>query len=154
MKDYQKSITLSCSPGEVYTALTKQIPEWWSEDFSGSASEKDDEYDIAFGKTKKTFRIEEAIPNQRLSWLCLKAYIDLESLKKRDEWIGTKIIWTIEDNGESSILTINHQGLNPGIECYQACEPAWNYFMASLQAYLITGTGMPYRKNNMAAEPQ
>lgn len=150
MKDYQKSITLNCRPEEIYSALTQHIPAWWSDDFSGEAAKKDDQYNIAFGKTRKTFKIEEAVPDQRLSWLCTKAHIDLDSLKKKDEWVGTKIIWTIEPLGDHSSLTITHQGLNPGIECYDVCEPAWDYFMRSIQAYLTTGTGTPHLKSDAA----
>jgi hypothetical protein len=154
MKDYQKSITLNCTSAEIYTALTQHITDWWSDDFSGAASKKDDQYNIAFGETRKTFKIDEAVPNERLSWLCLEAYIDLDYLKKKDEWVGTKIIWTIETAGDTSFLTIIHQGLNKSIECYNACEPAWDYFMHSLQAYLLTGVGTPYRKGAATLEPK
>jgi hypothetical protein len=146
MKDYQKSITVNNTPAEVYTAITANITKWWSDDFSGAAAQKGDQYNIAFGKTQKTFRIGDMIPNQQVVWLCLKAYIDMEDLKKRDEWAGTRIIWTIKPSESGSTLTMLHEGLNENVECYHVCEPAWDYFIASIQSFLTTGSGRPYQK--------
>ena len=146
MKDYQKSITVNNTPAEVYTAITTQITDWWSDDFSGASAQRGDQCNIAFGKTKKTFGIAEVIPYQKVVWLCLKAHIDMEDLKKKDEWIGTRIIWTINPNESGSILTMQHEGLNENKECYNVCEPAWDYFMASIQSFLMTGKGTPYHK--------
>ena len=152
MKDYQTSITVHQIAEEIYSALTNHINAWWSNDFSGASAKKDDRYKIAFGTTRKTFKIEEAVPNQRVTWLCLEAYIDMESLKRKDEWVGTKIIWTIETAANNTTLTMLHQGLNKTIECYDACEPAWDYFMSSLKAFLTTGSGTPYRKAETTSE--
>lgn len=151
MKDYQKSITVNKPAGEVYVALTQHIPDWWSNEYSGAAAHKGDQYKIAFGETKKTFEIVEAIPNQRVTWLCLKAYIDMPTLTKRDEWVGTKLIWTITSEGKSTILTLHHEGLNKSIECYDICESGWDYFISSLEAYLTIGKGTPYLKAEVSA---
>lgn len=152
MNDYQKSITVSNTPAEVYQAITRHITDWWSDDLSGASAEKGDIYDIAFGNTKKTFEIAEAIPNQQVDWLCLKAYIDMDELEKKDEWVGTRIIWTITAEGNDTKLTMLHLGLNKSVACYDVCEPAWDYFMASIQAYLTTGVGTPYRKKVVKLE--
>jgi hypothetical protein len=146
MKDYQKSITVNNTTQEVYTALTQHIPDWWSDDFAGAAANKGDQYNIAFGETRKTFEIAEAIPGQQITWLCLKAYIDMDDLKKKDEWVGTRISWTIAATGNKTTLTMQHKGLNKGVECYDVCEPAWDYFMKSIELFLTTGQGTPYHK--------
>ncbi|OOQ60886.1 SRPBCC family protein [Mucilaginibacter pedocola] len=146
MKDYEKSITVSNSSEEVYAAITQHIPDWWGDDFEGASAEVGDTYNIAFGNTKKTFEIIEAVPNKKVTWLCLKAYIDMDGLETKDEWVGTRIIWMISSNAESTQLTMLHQGLNKSVECYNICEPAWDYFMASIEAYLTIGTGTPYKK--------
>jgi hypothetical protein len=146
MKDYKKSIIVNSSPAEVYTAITTQITHWWSDDFVGAAAQKGDQYDIAFGNTKKTFGIVEADPNHQVIWLCLKAYIDMEGLKKKDEWAGTRIIWTILPNENGTTIIMLHEGLHENVECYNICVPAWDYFMASIQSFLTTGNGTPYRK--------
>ncbi|MFI5138681.1 MAG: SRPBCC domain-containing protein [Sphingobacteriales bacterium] len=152
MNDYQKNITVSNSADEVYSAITEHIPDWWSDDFSGAAARKGDQFRIAFGETRKTFEIAEAVSSRQVVWLCLRAHIDMDTLKKKDEWIGTRLIWTITSDDRVTTLTMLHEGLNKGLECYDVCEPAWDYFIESLQAYLTTGTGTPYHKQEAGLE--
>jgi hypothetical protein len=60
------------------------------------------------------------------------------------EWIGTKMIFDIERTGlDSSRLHFKHVGLNPGCECYGACDNAWGYLMGSMKSFLETGKGTP-----------
>src|ERR1700741_3478369 len=111
MNDYKKSINVTNPVSEVYAALTEHIQDWWSDDFSGAAAQTGDQYTIAFGATRKTFEIVRAIPNQQVVWLCLKAYIDLASLKTKDEWVATRLIWTITGDGGTTTLNFLHEGL-------------------------------------------
>jgi hypothetical protein len=152
MNDYQKTIAVNSTAKAAYDAITLDITDWWSDDFSGAAAHQGDQYNIAFGKTQKTFEITEAIPEKQVVWLCLKAYIDMDSLEKKDEWAGTNIIWTIATGTTGITINMLHQGLNNAVECYNVCEPAWDYFMASLQSFLNTGMGTPYRKKEAKLE--
>jgi len=152
MNDYQKSIAVSNPAEEIYSAITEHIPEWWSDDFSGAAAKEGDQCIIAFGGTRKTFEITEAIPNERVVWLCQKAYIDMDALKKKDEWVGTCLIWAIAGDDQGTTLTMLHEGLNKSFECYGVCEPAWDYFIASLHAFLTTGSGTPFHKKEAKFE--
>jgi len=146
MTDYQKSITINKSANEVYAALTHQIADWWSNDLTGTTAVVGDEYDIAFGKTRKTFRIMEAVPHERVVWQCVKAYIDMASLKNKAEWVGTKLTWILSPANHGITLTFLHEGLNESFECYEVCEAGWDYFIGSLRAFLTTGKGTPYGK--------
>jgi len=144
--DYQKTITINKPAGEVYAAITKNIEAWWSNDFSGAAASTGDQYTITFGKTQKTFEIVEAVLNEKVIWLCTKAHINLATLTKKDEWVGTHLIWTLNSTGHGTKLNFLHQGLNKNFECYGVCEAGWDYFINSLYAYLTTGAGTPYLK--------
>ena len=146
MNDYQKSITASKPVAEVYAAITQHISDWWSNDLTGTAADAGDRFTIAFGKTRKTFDIIEAIPNKQVKWKCIKAYIDVISLENKAEWEGTTLIWTLSTAGQGTTLTFLHEGLNESLECFSVCEAGWNQFLASLQAYLIRGMGNPYLK--------
>jgi uncharacterized protein YndB with AHSA1/START domain len=150
MTDYQKSITVNKPANEVYAAITGHIASWWSDDLDGPTTRTGDEYAIAFGKTQKTFSIIEAVPNERVVWQCDKAYIDMASLTNKAEWVGTKMIWTISANGQDTTLIFLHEGLNQNFECYNVCEAGWDYFIGSLHAFLTTGSGTPYRKQQGA----
>jgi hypothetical protein len=60
------------------------------------------------------------------------------------EWIGTKLVFAIEQKGPSgSRLRFEHAGLNPGCDCYGACNSAWGYLMESIKDLLETGKGKP-----------
>jgi len=145
-KDYQKSITVNKPVGEVYTAITKHIADWWSNDLTGAAAQTGDSFSISFGETRKTFNIVEAKPDKMVVWKCVKAYIDMPSLKNKGEWVGTKVIWTLSKADEGTNLFILHEGLNQSFECYTVCESGWDEFLASLESYLVTGKGRPYLK--------
>jgi len=145
-KDYQKSITVNKPIGEVYAAITGHISDWWSNDLTGAAVRAGDSFAIAFGETRKTFEIMEAIPDKRVVWKCVKAYIDMSSLKNKAEWVGTRMIWTLSATDQGVTLAFLHEGLNQSFECYSVCEAGWDMFLASLQAYLTTGKGTPFLK--------
>lgn len=146
MTDYQKSFTLNKTVQEVFAAVTRYISEWWSNDLDGSAVRAGDSFDIAFGNTRKTFRIVVLIPDKYVEWTCIKAHIDMPSLKNKSEWVGTRLIWTVAAGKQGITLVFLHEGLNEGFECYRVCEDGWDYFLASLESYLKTGKGRPFLK--------
>jgi uncharacterized protein YndB with AHSA1/START domain len=146
MNDYQKTITVNKPVSEVYTAITEHISEWWSNDLTGSATNAGDSFIIAFGETRKTMVIEEAIPNKRVVWKCIKAHIAMPLLKNKAEWVDTKMIWTFVNADQATTLHFLHEGLNQSFECYDICEAGWDEFLSSLKTYLATGKGMPFLK--------
>jgi uncharacterized protein YndB with AHSA1/START domain len=148
MNAYQKNITVNKPVTEVYAAITEHISDWWSNDLTGAAAHTGDSFTIAFGKTRKTMNIVEAIPNKQVVWKCIKAYIDMASLKNKAEWVGTKMIWTLNATDQTTTLSFLHKGLNRHLECYSVCEDGWDQFLASLQAYLRTGKGKPFLKKS------
>src|SRR6478735_6854316 len=146
MTDYHKTITVNEPVEIVYGALTEHIADWWTTDVSGTSTHIGDVFKIAFGETRKTMEVTEASPNERIVWKCVKAYIDVPSLKNKAEWEGTRMIWTLTATHFGTNLNFLHEGLNPGVECYGVCEEGWDFFLASLKAFLATGTGSPYMK--------
>jgi uncharacterized protein YndB with AHSA1/START domain len=146
MNDYQKTISVNKPISEVYAALTEHIPEWWSNDFIGASAHAGDSFTIAFGKTIKTFDIVEAVPDDRIVWKCVKAHIDMASLKNKAEWVGTEIIWKLSVVENSTNVFFRHEGLNQYFECYEVCEAGWDQFLASFQACVTSGKGTPYIK--------
>ena len=144
MNDYQKSMTINKPVKEVYESITEHISDWWSEDLTGTSAHAGDSFAIAFGKTRKTFEIVEAIPGKVVIWKCVEAHIDMPSLKNKAEWVGTRMIWTLNAEDKATTLTFMHQGLNKNLECYDVCEAGWNEFLDSLLSYLKTGEGKPH----------
>jgi hypothetical protein len=143
--NYRISITPNASAEQVYNSITREIPEWWTEDFEGASGYIDEVFTVRFGSTYKTFKIEDAIPNERIVWLCLDALIDTPELENKTEWIGTRIVWDIIA-GENTELKVTHIGLTPDVECYKLCQQGWKDFVAgSLLGLLNNGKGSPYK---------
>ena len=70
--------------------------------------------------------------------------------KDKNEWIGTKIIFEISNQGDKTLLQFTHLGLVPEYECYQICYDAWSGFIKkSLYNLLTTGFGQPIPKVDM-----
>lgn len=142
-ENYKKSITVGNSSHDVFKCLTTGIKDWWSNGLSGRSEKPGDEYRIWFNDTKKRMQVTEIIPDKKVVWLCLEAYID-HDFPVRNEWEGTKMIWDIESNGSTTTLTLTHEGLTPDFYCYDVCSQGWNHFLDSLYQLLTTGIGKPH----------
>jgi hypothetical protein len=142
--NYQNRVTIQANQAAVLTALTKGIPNWWTEDFSGVASKVGDAFTVRFGSTFKVFEVTGLGPN-KVSWTCLDSFIDMPDLIQKDEWKDTRIHWTLTADGQQSQLEIVHEGLTPEVECFEICRQGWTSFVASLKRWLETGKGQPYK---------
>ncbi len=154
MDNYQQSFTLKATPAKVYAAIStlEGIQGWWTQDCTGSTHEGASLH-IRFGGTHKDLRIEQLEPNQSVRWLCTAAHINHESLTRKDEWVGTQMVFrlTPETNGYTRV-DFEHIGLVPSFECYDLCNNGWNYFLKSLHAYVEQGQGTPYEIGDTCAE--
>ena len=143
---YSTDLLISAKPESVYNAITKDIDKWWTE-LSNQALQVGDWLIVRFEKTTSwAMTVSEAFPNRSLVWKVAEANHDLEGISTKDEWKGTTINWTIEENGTGSKITFVHEGLVPTLECYEICEAGWGYFLGSLKSYLETGKGNPYKE--------
>ena len=143
--NYQNSLVTNAAQSEILAALTTQIPDWWTEDFSGSAKNDGDEFTVRFGNTFKTFVVTQLTPTG-VSWKCMDSYIDMPNLNKKDEWKGTTIQWLIDSDGQQNRLQLIHEGLTPEIECFDVCQQGWISFLASPKNWLDTKEGQPYKQ--------
>src|SRR5690606_9972908 len=132
---------------KTFKALTQQIDNWWTEDFKGSSDNLNDEFTVQFGTTFKTMKVMELIPNQRVVWLCIDTLIDLPELQNNTEWKGTKIVWELENEIETTKITLTHFGLTPQVKCYSICEQGWESFLNSLKQFVETNIDLPFKKN-------
>lgn len=147
VEDYIHEIEVNSTADRIYHALTQEIPLWWTELFEGSSSEAGNLFTIRFGdQIHKTMRVKELIHKTKIVWSVEDSLIALPELKNQTEWIGTTIVWEMEQKENSSVLMLTHIGLNPDIECYEICSNGWRQFLGSLTKFLETGEGTPYRK--------
>ncbi|WP_336959702.1 SRPBCC domain-containing protein [Chryseobacterium contaminans] len=147
MNDYTNTIEVKTTANKAYNALSHQISLWWSEMFEGSSAQTGDIFTIRFGADiYKTMRVKEATPDTKMIWYVEDSLIALPELKNQKEWIGTTIVWEIEQMGENTKIKVSHLGLHPDIECYDICSNGWVQFLGSLKLFLETGKGTPYRE--------
>jgi hypothetical protein len=86
------------------------------------------------------------VPNQEMVWRCEAQHHESAELKRKDEWVGTKVKFQIESRLPlSTVVHFEHVGLQPQLECYGICEQGWNRFLKhSLKRYAETGLGEPF----------
>jgi uncharacterized protein YndB with AHSA1/START domain len=134
-----KAVDIHATPDVVYRAVSTEngLRGWWCknvtlEDGPGGI------LTLRFpsGHVAR-IRLAKGKASSRVEW-------DVLGHNAMPEWIGTKLVFAIEQNGQkSSRLQFQHSGLDPGCECYGACNDAWGYLMGSLKALLENGKGTP-----------
>ena len=150
MNNYQHSFTVAATPAAVFAAVgtIEGLRAWWTRDCEGSTAVGGSIH-FRFGATYKDMRVERAEPGREVRWLCTRAHIDMDAFTRKDEWVGTEMVFRISDDGAGRArLDFEHIGLVPSFECFIVCQRGWQQFMGSLQQYLDTGTGQPYSTNN------
>ncbi len=146
MNHYQQSLVIEATSAAVYLALTTQqgLRGWWTADCD-VATAIGETHVFRFGPHYKHLRIEALAPDQELRWLCTAAHIDVERFTRKDEWVGTQIVFRLCAHGEGKTrLDFEHIGLVPSFECHEVCVDGWHHFLDSLRLFAETGRGTPY----------
>ena len=153
MSNYQQTLDINASPAMVYAALTtpEGLRGWWTQDCDVPA-EVGSTIHFRFDRTYKDMRIDRLQPGREVRWHCTRAHIAVGELSRRDEWVGTDIVFRLTPAGEGRTrVDFEHMGLVPALDCYGLCSNGWRYFMSSLQQFVETGCGTPYALKAVAA---
>ncbi|MBM3114891.1 SRPBCC family protein [Jeongeupia naejangsanensis] len=149
MNDYNQSLVLAAMPADVYAALTTSagLRGWWTVDSDADPADTvGSELRFRFGSHYMHMRIEQLTPSAEVHWYCTAAFTDVDAFTRKDEWVGTRIKFRLAATGDGQTrLDFVHLGLVPEFECYDLCQNGWQHFLTSLQQYVATGTGTPYR---------
>ena len=138
--DFTTTILVDQSPHEVFNAIN-HVSSWWQGEIEGSGNKLKDEFtyrmkEFHFSKQK----IVEFIPDKKVVWLVTESQLNF--IKDKSEWTGTKIIFEITEQDNKTQLRFTHVGLDPKIECYDACSNGWQQLMQqSLLSFITTGKG-------------
>lgn len=138
-QNFQYSFSTSKNTSEAFAHLINP-KNWWvglfGETIEGKSKEINDEFSFSAGDGVhySNQKLIELVADKKIVWLVTKS--NLSFLKNTNEWAGTKICFDIEKIGDKTILTFEHIGLIPQIECYGGCSGAWTQYLQNLQEYL------------------
>ena len=147
MQNFHHSMTINAPIKQLFSACSTEsgLRAWWTQDCD-AGSQVGDQIVVRFGSTSKTMQIDRLVPSSEIRWHVTKAYLDVTHLRKKDEWKGTTIcILLHSESATQTHLTLEHVGLNSGVECYGICSDGWIQFLNSLKAFVETGYGSPYQ---------
>jgi hypothetical protein len=136
--DFSTIILVNQSPKEVFDSVNN-VSAWWQGEVEGSTSKPGDEFtyrmkEFHFSKQK----LIEVIPDKKVVWLVTES--ELNFVKDKSEWTGTKISFEISEINNKTQLRFTHIGLVPKIECYGGCSNGWSKLIhESLFSLITTG---------------
>jgi len=140
-KNYHNSIQVNASAADAYAQIAN-VAGWWAKSFKGKASKTGDTFNVQFGDTRVDFEITEAIPGKKVVWKVTDCY--LPWLNDKTEWNNTEVAWNIGTANGKTTIDMTHVGLQPGVECYEACKKGWDGHISDSLFRLVTeGVGKP-----------
>ena len=138
--DYTTSITVKKTPQEAFDAIN-QVSKWWTGEpgVEGSSEKIGDEFTYkhrAFHYTKQ--KVSELVPSKKVVWDVVESSINF--VEDKNEWAGTQLIFEITPKGDQTEIHFMHKGLQPEVECYDACSGAWaGVINTTLRNFINTG---------------
>lgn len=115
----------------------KNFRAWWSEEIEGNTDQLNEVFfdhykDIHLCKIK----LIEMVPDKKLVYQVVDNQFSFT--KDKTEWIDTKLIFEITNEGDKTKVWFTHEGLVPKIECYSDCSNAWEQLVQQILFSLIT----------------
>jgi hypothetical protein len=142
-QDYSASITTNLTAAATAERINR-VADWWTASFTGASETIGDRFSVRWGETFVDFVVAESVPEKKIVWRVTDC--NLPFVEDKQEWKNTEVVFHILSDGGATTVTMTHWGLEPGVECYEACSKGWNFFITeSLQQLLTVNQGMPDR---------
>lgn len=149
-QNYKRTVEIKSTATAVFQAVTVGVGRWWTKP-DRPMQKLGDQANFAFPPSSAfwTFALTELKEPSRVEWTCTEAHHVHEGLPKsiEKEWLHTKILWTMKEVNGGVMVTLEHDGLNRELVCYDICETGWDmFFLGSLKQFLETGKGSPHKE--------
>jgi Activator of Hsp90 ATPase homolog 1-like protein len=138
-KNFEYTFTTSRKAIDVFEILKNPL-NWWvglfSEKIEGTCESVGQEFSFKAGDGihYSNQKMIELIENEKIAWLVTQSHLSF--LQNTEEWVGTKISFTITQQENLTCVTFYHEGLIPKIECYGSCSGAWMHYLSNLEKQL------------------
>jgi hypothetical protein len=139
-QDFSVTLLVNKTPGEVFKAIN-DVNGWWTGDpgVEGNTKNIGDEFTYRFGDIHYSKqKITELVPGKKVVWLITDSQLNF--IKDKDEWTGTKIHFEISEKNKGTEIRFTHEGLAKDKECYTDCSNAWSSYINNSLKKFITGT--------------
>ncbi|TSD47177.1 SRPBCC domain-containing protein [Rhodococcus sp. KBS0724] len=125
----------SSSIDDVHAALTtiEGLAGWWATDTHGDPN-IGGTLQFRFGAGGFDMKVLELAPAKRVVW---------EVIDGPEEWIGTRVVWDLQRDGDYTVVLFTHEGWKEPVEFMHHCSTKWALFLMSLKSMVETGTGAP-----------
>ncbi|TDX02086.1 SRPBCC family protein [Dinghuibacter silviterrae] len=143
--NFTTSIVVDQRTDETLRAI-QNMRGWWSEEIEGRTDKVGDVFHYHYKDVHRcTMELTELVPGKRVVWLVTDN--DFNFVEDKSEWIGTRVIFDLSDEGGKTLIRFTHEGLVPAYECFEVCQNAWTgYISKSLRDLIATGKGAPNPK--------
>ena len=132
-------LVIEAQANKVYQALTtpEGVSGWWtSQNKIGEKVGDSNIFDFGnrYHNEMKIIQLEQ---DKKVEWACLVG---------DKEWVGTKILFRVEEIDGSTALRFSHSNWKDETDFFASCNYQWGYYLMSLKLYCETGKGMPFKE--------
>ena len=131
---------VDATPDKTYEALTTLdgLSGWWTERTTGE-TDLGGVIDFRFDRDGNELgffdmKVAELKPGERVLW---------EVVDGPPEWVGTKVHWDLQQDGDYTVVRFKHEGWREPVEFMHHCSTKWAVFLMSLKQFVETGKGEP-----------
>jgi uncharacterized protein YndB with AHSA1/START domain len=140
MPDFVHAVTVAVAPDAVFRAITEQegLAAWWTPDMVAEPR-VGSTLRAGFGGGRFVIAMDVTAlePTHKVEWIPRQG---------APEWIGTRVVWELAPVERGTNVVFAQRGFAPtavGADGYLLGANGWIHYLASLKAYLETGTGDP-----------
>ncbi len=140
-RGFTATFSVDQSPNDVFDAINN-VRGWWSGEILGSVNKAGAEFTYCYGEAHfSRQRVTERVPGRKVAWRVTDARLGFD---KKDEWVGTDIVFEITRKGDKTEVQFTHAGLVPAFQCYGDCSTAWGTLVnGNLRRLITTGKAQP-----------